>query len=150
MSIGPLYPAPLGGTPGLVRHVFRIQASTAGGTDPDFIYPSNAHVISGYNVATGVYGIKMGTAYPGFVGGTGSVLSADTTALGKVVLIDIADYTAATGVLTVQVAHVDTADATEGSVDPVDLVADDWLFLDLVFTTAASDAVVGALAALTP
>ena len=151
MSVGPLYPAPLAGSPNLVRLTFRIQAAAAGGADPDFIYPSNTPVVSGYNVATGIYGIKFATVYPGFVGGIGAVMPATTTTLEKIVLIDTADYNTTTGVLTVQVAQQDTSTPdADGDINAVDMVDNDWLYLDLVFVTAASDAVVGALAALTP
>lgn len=144
MSVGPLYPGPVTGTPGLVHLVFRIQASTAdGSTDPDFIYPSNAPVLSGKEDGAGLYTIKLATAYPGFIGGTCTVLSAAAT-VAKQVVIDIADYSTSTGELLVTVL----ADDGDGTFTATDLVANDWLMYDLYFVQASSDAVVGALTAL--
>ena len=147
MSVGPLYPGAQQGTPGLVHLVFRIQAGAADGTDPDFIYPSGAPVVSGKAEATGLYTITLATAYPGFLGGTCTVLSAAATAL-KWAIIDIADYNATTGVLSVQVVTNDDAGG-DGTVVAKYLVDNDWLMFDLYFVTAASDAVTGALAAMT-
>lgn len=92
----------------------------------------------------GLFAITFATAYPALVYFNATVLTASAT-LGYVTTMSLANYVAGTGVLTFQLAKVDTASATAGTLATSQMVDNDWICVDVVFTQAASDAVVGPL-----
>jgi hypothetical protein len=134
-----LWPAPLSGSRDLVTLKFRFQVGATGGAEPDAIVPASCGVTDVIrNATTGQYEITFDQKFPVFIGMVGTVLEAEESH-DLIVKCGAGDYSASTGVLTVQVVGLDGSTADE------DVIEDDWVYLEVTFCRNSVGAPTGAI-----
>lgn len=126
--------------PELVTVKFRIQSAGAATNAPDFQVPAGS-VSAATHASTGVYTVTMREKYPTFIGGVGTVMTADTASAGGDATIHMAvgDYDSSTGVLTFRVVSADGSSAVEAVAD------NEWIYLELTFCRNSTLAQSGAV-----